>query len=225
MADGNRMLGDGKTWNGLIGGSLTSGLLCMLLANVVTNGDLATVFDDGATVFAHPLTGADEAWFYVGGANGAAFVLGTFLGFACLVGDSTGSFFKRRRGLKGEGDISSKAPLLDTLLRHHGVLVGPTFPRPVGSRSGRIAHAHGGPHSHHPHPPPIVQPHRLQDRLERRPVLTEQCGTKAKPYEAPSDRLNHAEQHPCIPSSLPPRVVDARRCCRVVLVKPKNLRR
>ena len=23
MADGNRMLGDGKTWNGLIGGSLT----------------------------------------------------------------------------------------------------------------------------------------------------------------------------------------------------------
>ena len=42
-------------------------------------------------------------------------MLGTFLGFACLVGDSTGSFFKRRRGLKREGDVSSKAPLLDTL--------------------------------------------------------------------------------------------------------------
>ena len=41
--------------------------------------------------------------------------MGTFLGFACLSGDSTGSFFKRRRGLKREGDISSKAPLLDTL--------------------------------------------------------------------------------------------------------------
>ena len=27
----------------------------------------------------------------------------------------TGSFFKRRRGLKREGDVSSKAPLLDTL--------------------------------------------------------------------------------------------------------------
>ena len=43
------------------------------------------------------------------------FGLGTFLGFACLLGDSTGSFFKRRRGLKREGDVSSKAPLLDTL--------------------------------------------------------------------------------------------------------------
>jgi CDP-2,3-bis-(O-geranylgeranyl)-sn-glycerol synthase len=87
----------------------------MSLASTVATGDAATVFDDGATVFAHPLIGAEDAWFYIGGANGAAFVLGTFLGFACLVGDSTGSFFKRRRGLKREGDISSKAPLLDTL--------------------------------------------------------------------------------------------------------------
>ena len=115
LSDGNRMLGDGKTWNGLIGGSLTSGLLCMLIASSVSNGSLDTVFDDGATVFAHPLIGAEEAWFYIGGANGAAFLLGSFLGFACLLGDSTGSFLKRRRGLKREGDISSKAPLLDTL--------------------------------------------------------------------------------------------------------------
>ena len=115
MADGNRMLGDGKTWNGLIGGSLTYGLLCVIVASTVGTGDMNTVFDEGATVFAHPLTGAENAWFYVGGPTGAAFILGTFLGFACLVGDSTGSFFKRRRGLKREGDISSKAPLLDTL--------------------------------------------------------------------------------------------------------------
>lgn len=45
----------------------------------------------------------------------SAFILGSFLGFACLLGDSTGSFVKRRRGLKREGEISSKAPLLDTL--------------------------------------------------------------------------------------------------------------
>ena len=31
MKDGNRILGDGKTWNGLIGGSLTSGLLCVII--------------------------------------------------------------------------------------------------------------------------------------------------------------------------------------------------
>ena len=35
--------------------------------------------------------------------------------FFSLLGDMTGSFFKRRRGLKREGDVSSKAPLLDTL--------------------------------------------------------------------------------------------------------------
>ena len=115
LSDGNRMLGDGKTWNGLIGGSLTSGLLCMLIASSVSTGTIDTVFEDGSTVFAHPLIGAEDAWFYIGGANGAAFILGSFLGFACLLGDSTGSFLKRRRGLKREGDISSKAPLLDTL--------------------------------------------------------------------------------------------------------------
>ena len=82
---------------------------------MVSLGSMDTVFDDGATVFAHPLTGAEEAWFFIGGQAGAAFVLGTFLGFTCLLGDSTGSFFKRRRGLKREGDVSSKAPLLDTL--------------------------------------------------------------------------------------------------------------
>ena len=45
----------------------------------------------------------------------AALILGFLLGLACLIGDSTGSFFKRRRGLKREGEISSKAPILDTI--------------------------------------------------------------------------------------------------------------
>jgi len=114
-SDGNRILGDGKTWNGLIGGSLTSGLLCMLIVGLVDQGSLSTVFDDGSTVFASPLIGSEGTWFDIGGTSFTAFILGTFLGFACLLGDSTGSFFKRRRGLKREGEISSKAPLLDTL--------------------------------------------------------------------------------------------------------------
>jgi CDP-2,3-bis-(O-geranylgeranyl)-sn-glycerol synthase len=66
-------------------------------------------------VFAHPLTGYEGSWFDIGGEMLSAFLLGSFLGFACLLGDSTGSFVKRRRGLKREGDVSSKAPLLDTL--------------------------------------------------------------------------------------------------------------
>ena len=38
LKDGNRMLGDGKTWNGLIGGSLTSGLLCILMVVMTNDG-------------------------------------------------------------------------------------------------------------------------------------------------------------------------------------------
>ena len=111
--DGNRILGDGKTWNGLIGGSITSGLLCLLIVAIM--GDVPTSNDIESSIFAHPLTGSENAWFSTGNELFTAFILGTFLGFACLVGDSTGSFIKRRRGLKREGEISSKAPLLDTL--------------------------------------------------------------------------------------------------------------
>jgi len=111
--DGNRILGDGKTWNGLIGGSITSGLLCLLIVALL--GDVPTSDNIETRIFAHPLTGAENSWFSMGNELISAFILGTFLGFACLVGDSTGSFIKRRRGLKREGEISSKAPLLDTL--------------------------------------------------------------------------------------------------------------
>jgi len=111
--DGNRILGDGKTWNGLIGGSLTSGILCMII--VAAMGDVPNNDSIESSIFAHPLTGYEGTWFDVGSIQLSAFILGTFLGFACLIGDSTGSFFKRRRGLKREGDVSSKAPLLDTL--------------------------------------------------------------------------------------------------------------
>ena len=109
--DGNRILGDGKTWNGLIGGSVTSGLLCTLI--VALMGDVPSNIEP--SIFAHPLTGSENSWFNVSNDLLSAFILGTFLGFACLLGDSTGSFIKRRRGLKREGEVSSKAPLLDTL--------------------------------------------------------------------------------------------------------------
>jgi len=115
LSDGNRMLGDGKTWNGLIGGSLTSGLLCMAMVAVTNDGSNAGSISENTALFASPLAGSAGAWFATGGPMLSAFILGSFLGFMCLVGDSTGSFFKRRRGLKREGDVSSKAPLLDTL--------------------------------------------------------------------------------------------------------------
>ena len=111
--DGNRILGDGKTWNGLVGGSMTSGVLCMIIVSLM--GDVPNSSNVESGIFAHPLTGFEGTWFDIGGDMFSAFILGTFLGFACLLGDSTGSFVKRRRGLKREGEISSKAPLLDTL--------------------------------------------------------------------------------------------------------------
>ena len=111
--DGNRILGDGKTWNGLIGGSLTSGLMSMLI--VLQMGEPTAISETGATVFIHPLTGFEGSWWDTGSTLSSAFILGTVLGFSCLLGDSAGSFVKRRRGLKREGEVSSKAPLLDTL--------------------------------------------------------------------------------------------------------------
>ena len=60
LKDGNRMLGDGKTWNGLIGGSLTAGLLCVLQLAIVGNDF------DGAAIFASPIIGAEDAWFSIG---------------------------------------------------------------------------------------------------------------------------------------------------------------
>lgn len=111
--DGNRILGDGKTWNGLIGGSFTSGLLMMLIVMVM--GQPSTINDTEVSILINPLTGYEGAWWDMGSHLTSAFILGTFLGFSCLVGDSAGSFIKRRRGLKREGDVSSKAPLLDTL--------------------------------------------------------------------------------------------------------------
>ena len=110
LSDGYRILGDGKTWNGLAGAIIGAGLLCMFTHwlgenNVVQNG-----------VFIDPLIGASASdWFWVGGEWGAAFVVGAFLGLGCMIGDCAGSFVKRRFGKKREGSESSEAPLLDTI--------------------------------------------------------------------------------------------------------------
>ena len=109
--DGYRILGDGKTWNGMFGGAIFSGLLTML-AHYAWNSD----YPPDARPFVDPTLFSDSSdWFWLGGEWGAAFVMGFTLGIACMLGDSAGSFVKRRRGLKREGEESSKAPLLDTV--------------------------------------------------------------------------------------------------------------
>ena len=110
-SDGYRILGDGKTWNGLLGGAVFSGLLT-ILAHFAWDSRAPP----DARPFVDPLMLSDSSdWFWFGSEWAAAFTMGFTLGIACMLGDSLGSFFKRRRGLKREGDESSKAPLLDTV--------------------------------------------------------------------------------------------------------------
>lgn len=116
MSDGNRVLGDGKTWNGLIGGTLGGGLLGVL-THAISNGNSveSAPFLDSISTYGTNTSEISDAWFYIGGPSMSAFTIGCVLGLGCMVGDSAGSFVKRRLGHKREGSVSSKAPLLDTL--------------------------------------------------------------------------------------------------------------
>ncbi|MDP6906535.1 MAG: CDP-archaeol synthase [Candidatus Thalassarchaeaceae archaeon] len=111
LSDGNRILGDGKTWNGLLGAVLCAGFLGLFTHWIGSKNSV-----EGDSIFLDPLTWSETtSWFWIGGEWGAAFIVGACLGFGCMIGDMGGSFIKRRRGLKREGDVSSSAPLLDTL--------------------------------------------------------------------------------------------------------------
>ena len=110
-SDGNRLLGDGKSWEGLFGGACFSGIL-VIIAHWLWGGNA----EPSNRPFIDPILTADSVdWFWIGGEWGAAFIVGFTLGFACMLGDMAGSFIKRRRGMRREGEVSSKAPLLDTL--------------------------------------------------------------------------------------------------------------
>lgn len=89
--NGRRLLGDGKTWRGFIGGALIGGLLIALaqygLAGLCGSAD-------------HWGWG-DDVWRVV--------KIGLALGFGSLVGDMIGSFIKRRIGIAR----GAKAPILD----------------------------------------------------------------------------------------------------------------
>jgi len=94
LSDGNRLLGDGKTWSGLIGGTLGG-----IAFGIILNSD------KGYTTLEN-LTGEkfqQELW-----GNNPLLVF-TLLSFGALFGDISASFYKRRQNLK-RGD---KFALLD----------------------------------------------------------------------------------------------------------------
>ena len=111
MDDGFRILGDGKTWNGFIGGAFFSGLLTLLVHQLWGGRETA----DSRPFVDPTLWASPDDWFWIGNEWGAAFVMGLVLGTACMTGDMIGSFFKRRKGHKREGKESSQAPILDTM--------------------------------------------------------------------------------------------------------------
>ncbi len=78
-ADGTRLLGDGKTWRGLIGGAIVGGLVALLQAAI----PWSIMTDFGLTIYG--------SW--VG-----PVALGFALGFGALVGDAVKSYFKRKSG-------------------------------------------------------------------------------------------------------------------------------
>jgi CDP-2,3-bis-(O-geranylgeranyl)-sn-glycerol synthase len=86
---GRRLLGDGKTWRGFIGGATCGILVGLLQIGVVEWGDLGDAWSFGAWPYALTV------------------VIG--LGLGSMLGDSMGSFVKRRIGF----DRGTKAPGLD----------------------------------------------------------------------------------------------------------------
>ena len=88
--DGNRILGDGKTWSGLIGGTI-GGIF----------------FGYGLTSLLSAIESIDEDDMSLWGEN--IFFVFFLLSFGALFGDMTASFYKRRQNLQ-RGD---KFPLLD----------------------------------------------------------------------------------------------------------------
>lgn len=77
--DGTRLLGDGKTWRGLIGGAIIGAVVAVLQAAIPWDGKT----DFGLTRYG--------AWW-------APVVLGFALGLGALVGDAVKSYFKRKSG-------------------------------------------------------------------------------------------------------------------------------
>ena len=94
-SDGNRILGDGKTWSGLVGGALGGVFIGFLQVNL----------GEGLI---KALSGSQDVDFW--GEN--SIIVFFLLSFGALFGDMTASFIKRRSQLK-RGDKSSLLDMFD----------------------------------------------------------------------------------------------------------------
>lgn len=95
--DGQRVLGPGKTWRGLAGGTVLGGAAAVAVARLSREWGLMAGWDYSANGYCGGDLGpvacdaAGAAWW-------AVFLFGAFVGFMALVGDAVKSYFKRRTG-------------------------------------------------------------------------------------------------------------------------------
>lgn len=105
--DGQRVLGPGKSWNGLIGGTLLGFLVSALIAYFVYPAitDLVYAnFADGETVLVY-ITKEDILGFVDVTKNPLKFYSGLFfLSLSAPIGDMIGSYYKRRKQVQ-QGDV------------------------------------------------------------------------------------------------------------------------
>jgi CDP-2,3-bis-(O-geranylgeranyl)-sn-glycerol synthase len=84
--DGRRVLGPGKTWRGLVGGTVTAGLATLLLSHTAAGPFSQDDFGLRST----PAASSDMG----------IVLFGALVGFMALVGDAVKSYFKRRRNIE-----------------------------------------------------------------------------------------------------------------------------
>jgi CDP-2,3-bis-(O-geranylgeranyl)-sn-glycerol synthase len=80
-ADGERALGNGKTWRGLLGASIAAGITALLMG-----------------LYPLPFVDHLDFGYQAGTPTWALFMFGFMLGFAALAGDAMESYAKRRLG-------------------------------------------------------------------------------------------------------------------------------
>ena len=98
--DGRRLIGDGCTWRGLIGGGLLGTIIGGILGFLANLGIASNLFNISAsqmTLFSGNIV--------------QGLVIGFLLGFGALIGDAIGSFIKRRMNF----ERGKPVPLLDQL--------------------------------------------------------------------------------------------------------------
>ncbi len=94
--DGKRVLGDGKTWRGLVGGGLAGGGTAVAMSYGA--GGFLKGLDFGGNGYCGGPTDGSLACDAEAAAWWAIFLFGFIVGFLALVGDAIESFFKRRLG-------------------------------------------------------------------------------------------------------------------------------